>query len=371
MAVSIFRPITRILAGSLLLCGLLIGAAHSAHAPNPHAAASAAPTGIPSSSSSTPTVATFDGQSLSLAELDTKGGREVYDAVEQLYQARVRALYQWLSDELLAREAKIENTTVEQLVETHVNALVPLASDAEVDAFLKERTGSTEIDPPRRREAAWYLTLKHRADKKREYVQTLFTSHAVKVTLESPPAPPAEEIRGAMDPLLGEPSAPVSIVVFSDYLCPYCRTLSGTLHDLLKRYPKDVRVIYRQFPLHPGADALAEASLCAADQGRFEAYHDLLFASPAGNESALDPIAQQAGLDAASFSACMKTGIHKARVSEDLREGERLKIQGTPTLFVQGLRLQGAQSLEQLSSRVEEVLRTQHARVAARASSTP
>jgi protein-disulfide isomerase len=315
-------------------------------------------------------IASIEGRPVTLGELDSKGGREVYDAVEQLYQARVRALYQWLSDELLSREAKAQHLSVEQLLESHVNVLVPVASDAEVDAFLKERTGSSQIDPPRRREAAWYLTLKHRADKKREYVQTLFNTYAVKVTLESPPAPPAEEIRGAIDPMVGEPSAPVSVVVFSDYLCPYCRTLAGTLRDLLKRYPKDVRVIYRQFPLHTGADQLAEASLCAADQGRFETYHELLFAGPAPNPAGGLELAQKAGLDTTAFSTCLTTGIHRARIAEDLQEGQRLAIQGTPTLFVDGLRLRGAQTLEQLSVRVDEALRTQHSRVAANGTTT-
>jgi protein-disulfide isomerase len=326
-----------------------------------HSTALAAPIQSPSAMP----VATVEGQSVSLAELDTKGGREVYDAVEQLYQARVRALYQWLTDDLLAREAKAQHLSVEQLLESHVNALVPVASDAEVDAFLKARTGSSQIDPPRRREAAWYLTLKHRAEKKRDYVQTLFTTYAVKVTLESPPAPPAEEIRGASDPMVGESSAPVTVVVFSDYLCPYCKTLAGTLHDLLKHYPKEVRVIYRQFPIHTGADQLAEASLCAADQERFEAYHELLFASPAPSPAGLDELAQKAGLDTATFSTCLKTGIHKARIAEDMQEGRRLDIQGTPTLFVDGLRLRGTPTLGQLSARVDEALRTQHSRVAA------
>jgi protein-disulfide isomerase len=360
---------------SIALCALLtLGCkapvARAAQTPSPgiqRTAAAQRPranaTDAPALHAAAAPVAQIQGQPVSLEDLDTKGGREVYDAVEQLYQARVRALYQWLSDELLAREAKARTLSVEQLLETQVNALVPVASDTEVDAFLKERTGSSDIDPPRRREAAWYLTLKHRADKKRDYVQRLFDSYGVKVTLESPPPPPAEQIRGPMDPLLGEPSAPVTVVVFSDYLCPYCRSLADSLHEILQRHPKDVRVVYRQFPLHPGADQLAEASLCAADQGRFAAYHDLLFGSPVAAD--LNALAQKAGVELTAFTACLKAGIHRARVAEDVKEGERLAIQGTPTLFIDGLRLRGTQTFEQLSARVDEALRTQRAPVAA------
>jgi protein-disulfide isomerase len=322
---------------------------------NPHAASVPTP-----AAGATESVAQLQGQSFSLGDLDAKGGRAIYDAQDQLYQARVRALYQWLSDELLDREAKAEHQTVDQLLEAHVNSVVPMATDAEVMAFVKERTGNSDIDPPRKREAAMYLTLKRRAEKKREYVQTLFDTYHVKVTLASPPAPPAEEIRGAMDPMLGNAAAPVTVVVFSDYLCPYCRDLSSSLTELLKRYPKEVRIVYRQFPIHPGADQLASASLCAADQGQFAAFHNLLFASPAPNPSELDDLARKAGLDVPSFSACVKNGIHQSRVNEDVQEGQRLLIQGTPTLFVQGLRLRGSQSVDQLSARVEEALHVQH-----------
>src|SRR5581483_2598950 len=178
--------------------------------------------------------------------------------------------------------------------------------------FLKERLSAgaaittadvtadakTEVDDPQRvRQAASYLTLKRRAERKRAYLEDLFKHYDVKVNLDPPPPAPAEEIRGPMTPAIGPAAAPVTVVVFSDYLCPYCKALSHTLESLVARYPSDVRVVYRQFPIHPHADRLAEAALCAEDQGHFAAYHNLLFDRTSLTDDALAPLATEAGLD--------------------------------------------------------------------------
>jgi protein-disulfide isomerase len=198
---------------------------------------------------------------------------------------------------------------------------------------------------------------KRRADEKRAYVTTLFEKYGVRVSLASPPPPPAEEIRGAAQPAIGKSGAPVTIVVFSDYRCPYCQESSRTLNRLLEKHPQDVRVIYRHFPTHPDSKALAQAALCAADQGRFAEYHNLLFGSASAQPNDPGALAKQLGLDLTAFSGCLNSASHAARIDADLKEGQRLGIQGTPTLFVNGVRLRGAQSYERLSAQIQAVLR--------------
>jgi protein-disulfide isomerase len=321
-------------------------------------------------------VACIRNRAITLSDVDHDAGHALHDALEQVYRERTLVLYRMVSDDLLARQAQFQHVSVDQLLKDHVDVQVPTVSDTEATAFLKARSASGEADsqqaqeaatdPQRVRQAATYLTLKRRADRKREYVEGLFKSYGVKVALAAPPAAPAEEIRGAMTPAIGSATAPITLVVFSDYLCPYCRQLSHTLDALLARYPSQLRVVYRQFPIHPQAERLAEAALCAEDQGHFLAYHQLLFDRPSVSLDELAPLATQAGLDREAFTACLGSERNRPRIQDDLNEGRRLVIEGTPTLFLDGVRLQGSQSLEVLSARID-ALRASRAPLAAAA----
>lgn len=304
----------------------------------------------------TSTVAQVGERAISLEELDAAGGRVVYDAREQLYETRVRALYQLLSAELLEREAAARAMTPQQLIDQQVTPHVTPVTDADVEAFLKSQGGSAPSDARGRKQAQVYLGMKRQADAKRTYVSQLFEKYKVQVALAPPPPPPAEAVRGATEPALGKADAPVTIIAFSDYQCPYCRDLSHTLDQLLERYPEQVRVVYRHYPLHEDSEALAQGALCAADQGKFAAYHDAVFARNARAKD-VEPIAESLQLDLATFTACVSAGTHRERIAADLQEGKRLGITGTPTLFVAGQRLRGAQTLQRLSASVQEALR--------------
>lgn len=301
-------------------------------------------------------VAHIGDRAISLEELDTAGGRAVYDARTQLYEARVRALYQLLSTELLSREASSRALSPEQLIAEQVTPKVAPVMPAELEAFLAAQGSAVTNDARGRKQAQVYLGMKREADAKREYVSRLFDKYHVRVALAAPPPPPAEAVRGATEPALGAAAAPVTVIAFSDYQCPYCRDLSHTLGQLLERYPEQVRVVYRHFPLHEDSEALALGALCAADQGQFAAYHQALFARNARAQD-VQPIAESLKLDLPAFKTCVSGGTHRDRIAADRREGERLGITGTPTLFVDGQRLRGAQSLQRLSAAVQDALR--------------
>lgn len=302
------------------------------------------------------TVAQVGERAISLEELDRAAGRAVYEAREQLYEVRVRALYHLLSNELLEREASERKISSQQLIETEVTPHVTPVTDAEIDAFLKAQRAAPAPDERGRKQAQVYLGMKRQADAKRAYVTRLFEKYKVRVSLAAPPPPAAESVRGENTPVLGKADAPVTIIAFSDYRCPYCRELSRTLAQLRERYPEQVNVVYRHYPLHEDSEALAQGALCAADQGQFEAYHDAIFAKNA-SAADLDRLAESLSLDRATFSACVKAGQHRSRIAADLQEGQRLGITGTPTLFVAGQRLRGAQTLDRLSASVQDALR--------------
>ncbi|GBL36410.1 Na(+)/H(+) antiporter NhaA 2 [Anaerolineaceae bacterium] len=163
------------------------------------------------------------------------------------------------------------------------------------------------------------------------------------------------------DPSWGNADAPVTIIEFSDFQCPYCRVFyQTTLVTLLERYPKQVRFVYRDFPLasiHPQATLAAEASQCAHAQGRFWEFHNAVFA----NIDRLGPdlyqsLAISMGLDKERFAACVNSREFSAEVEKDFNDARALGVTGTPTFFINGIPLVGAQPLEAFAQIIEQEL---------------
>jgi protein-disulfide isomerase/Tfp pilus assembly protein PilF len=147
--------------------------------------------------------------------------------------------------------------------------------------------------------------------------------------------------------LRGSSQAPVMIVEFSDFQCPFCRKVQGTLKSLLETYQGQVSLAYRDFPLrgmHSQAEIAAEASRCAGEQGRFWEYHDLLFANPEKlNRRGLAEMAASVKLDEQRFDACLSSGKYAKQVEQDIQDGIRAGVEGTPGIFINGVLLSGAQ----------------------------
>lgn len=157
----------------------------------------------------------------------------------------------------------------------------------------------------------------------------------------------------------GPAVAPVTLVEFSDFQCPYCRMLAARLDSLRTEYPREVRVVFRHFPLssHAQAEAAAVASECAARQGRFWQMHDVLFSKQARlAEGRWAAYGKTAGVpDSAAFEACMARGDLSA-IRRDLDAGERLGVPATPTLLINEWKLVGAPPMDSLRAYVRRAV---------------
>ena len=160
-------------------------------------------------------------------------------------------------------------------------------------------------------------------------------------------------IQGA--PFLGPENAPVVIVEFSDFECPYCSTVSPMFEEVLTRYPKEVKVVFKQFPLamHKQAQSAALASLAAHRQGKFWAYHDLLFENQKSlSEAKYMELAKKLGLDLDKFNKDYKAAANQQALQRDMADAQLAGVRGTPTIFVNGRRLKerNIKELQQLIS---------------------
>lgn len=162
------------------------------------------------------------------------------------------------------------------------------------------------------------------------------------------------------DPALGPTDAPVTIVMFSDYQCPYCKLWHDEVLPLiLQEYGTQVRYIYRDYPLAGHQEALpaARAANCAGDQGAYWPFHDALFSNRAGfGRQAYLQYAQELGLDLQAFQKCLDSTRHEDEVLGDFRDGLRLGVNSTPTFFVNGTRVVGAQPFSIFKQLIEAEL---------------
>src|SRR5262245_19749713 len=191
---------------------------------------------------------------------------------------------------------------------------------------------------------------------------------------QSGPAAPSGPVRASVAdaPMLGRPDAPVTMVEFSDYQCPFCQRFSSTTLRVLKKDYIDagkLRYVFHDFPLdqlHPLARKAAEAAHCAGDQSKYWEMHDLMFQ----NQQALAPQqlgehARKLGLDGARFDECLGSGRHAARVEKGIAEGTAAGIQGTPSFvvgktkpgeIVEGPLIRGAQPVENFRRLIDQML---------------
>lgn len=177
-----------------------------------------------------------------------------------------------------------------------------------------------------------------------------------------PPIPERQAIPTAGSPAQGPDGAPVTIVVFSDFQCPYCAVMSQMLRDTQDAYRGKVRVVFKNFPLdfHEMGRPAAEAALSAQDQGKFWAMHDAIFDVKGGKaltREALMNAGRQAGLDPAKLEADLRTEAHKGQIERDLAQGAELDVGGTPTVFVNGRKVVGAAKVEVLRAIIDEELK--------------
>jgi protein-disulfide isomerase len=265
-----------------------------------------------------------------------------------------------ITTRLLELEAEARGISTEELVNQAVDAKVDAPSQEAIDAFYEARKG--QIRQPKEaveERIGQFLTQQQRQTVLAELVAELKSKYGFESYLE-PLRVPVED---AGFPARGPKSAPVTIVEFSDFECPYCSRVVPTLEQIVETYGDRVRLVFRQFPLnniHPNAQKAAEASLCADDQGKFWEMHNLMFKEQKSLE--LEQLKEKAArleLDVEAFNECIDSSKYAEAVMSDQEAGSRIGVSGTPALFINGRFLSGAQPYEQLAAVIDEELASQ------------
>lgn len=325
---------------------------------------SAAGQALPSPASSPDqVVAEVAGRQVTLKEVDAKW--EEFDAAERarvtqlMYQNRRNMLDQVVGDILIENAAKAASLSVDAYVTGDAATRAVPVSDAEIAQFFeanRERAQGRTLEQLRG-QIKDFLESQRTLQARAQLVEELKAKSAgVKVMLDPPRYTVAT---AAIDPVRGPATAPITIIEFSDYQCPFCARVNPTLDQVRKTYGDKVKIIFKDFPLasHPQAPKASEAGHCAGEQGKYWEMHDHMFANQrALGVPELKQYAVGLGLDAAKFNQCLDSGRHAGLVASGLAQGERMGVNSTPTLYINGRVLIGAQPFDAFKQVIDEEL---------------
>jgi len=319
-------------------------------------------------------VAVVNGQTITQQELDkaaetdlknleTKRLQNEASLAQDKQTILTKALDELVTQRLIEAEAKKEGKTKEQLLEAEVNSNVDVPSAEEVEQFYEANKERIPIPKDQALpQVKQYMVERSRA----RYMDMLVTRLKKDFGFKSYLEPLRASVTTAGFPTKGVATAPVTIVEFSDFECPYCGGLFPTMKQVEKNYPQQVRIVYRQFPLnnlHPHAQKAAEASLCANDQQKFWEFHDSMFGNQ--RELSVPDLKQRAvdlKMDTQAFNQCLDSGKYVAAIQADILEGSRNGVTGTPALFVNGRLLSGNQPYSEIRDVIEDELQRKAAK---------
>ena len=232
---------------------------------------------------------------------------------------------------------------------------MPAPSDEDVkamyDQYKDQIDGTLEEVQEQLRE---YLSAQRAAAAQQEFLAGLREKYGVEINLQ----PPTIEVGTGGRPAKGPADAPVTIIAFSDYECPYCKRAEETVAQVLEAYPDKVRYVHRDFPLdfHANAHRAAQAARCAEDQGKFWELHAKLFTADDITDAGIKALAKGIVGDGDAFDACLDSGKYKDAVDADLAAGQAVGVSGTPAFFVNGRSLSGAQPFEEFKKIIDAEL---------------
>jgi protein-disulfide isomerase len=296
---------------------------------------------------------------LELLELQKLKAKAVAQRTER--QLLEKYLAHLIAEKLLDQEAEKQGVDKNQLLNAEADSKVKEPTDEQIDEVYRDNADRiTKSKEEVKDQIIEAIKDNQKKQLRSAYIAKLEKEHKVSRFWE----PLRFDVNGEGRPARGPHSAPVTLVVFSDYQCPYCKEFSDILKEAISKYGDTLRIIFRQFPIraiHPDAQKAAEASLCAGQQNKFWEMHDQLFQNRSFLKlPELKSRAKDLGLNMDSFNACLDGGRTAMIVHEDIAASFRAGSDSTPAVFINGRYLHGGLvSLNELSQIIDDELARQ------------
>jgi protein-disulfide isomerase len=303
-------------------------------------------------------MAHVDGVPITRAELDERVEDRLARLRQEEYDIRRQALDQLIGELLMEKEAQRRGISKDDLIKDEVERQVPAPEQSQVDSLYQQHKGRFGATTEAKAKAEITRVLRERsvAARREAFRKQLAEKAQVKVLLDAPRIP-IQVPAGA--PALGPASAPVVIVEFSDYQCPFCHRAQETVNRVLSTYGEKVQFVHLDFPLDGHAQAVpaARAARCAGEQGKFWEYHrGLMMERGDLTDADLKARAAKLSLEPAKFATCLASDRYDAAIQGGFEDGAKVGVSGTPTYFINGRMLTGARPFEQFQEVIDSEL---------------
>lgn len=300
-------------------------------------------------------IAEINGTRLTLAQFEAKRPSALFQARNNYFEAEKKAILTYIDDFLLEQQAQKENLTVPELLDKHVNSSIAKDPDDAALRVYYEGLDTTEPFENVRDKIIEHIREGRRTKAKAAYIESLHSQ----ATISFDVAPPRMAIPLKNASIRGSSDAPVVLIEYADYECPFCQQVQPVLDKLEADFKGRMAFVYKDMPLdalHPHAEKAAEASRCAKMQDKYWEYHDLLFKTKGLEVPQLKAEAAQLGLDTTAFDKCLDSGEQAGAIKSVEDEAMQLGLQSTPAFFLNGRFFLGSLSYDQIRKLIEDEL---------------
>lgn len=285
---------------------------------------------------------------------------DLYEAEMKVYEIKYSKLQGMLLEKFMNQDPDKKNLSNDEFLDKYIAKNIKV-SDADVEKFIKERQiPKDQVNPEIKTRIVEFLTVEAKKIAVDKWISEKTKKNPVEIYIQKPVLP-MFEVNVGDAPFKGGADAKVTIVEFSDFQCPFCSKGAVILTELEKKYGNKVKIAFKHYPLpfHAQARVAAEASMCVNEQGPklFWKMHDAMFADQTKlDKDNLVATAKKIGAKEADFKTCLESGKFKTRIDADVAEGGKIGIKSTPTFFVNGKLISGAQPVEVFSEVIDEEL---------------
>ena len=286
---------------------------------------------------------------------------DFFELKKREFDLKMDRLNKLLVDELIGAEAKQANMSLEDFINKKIIGGEVKISDKDYKKFVAEKhIPDSQINAQIKERIMSYLQTLKKQDLIIEHVTKLTKGKPIEVYFTKPKLQVDVEV-GNDAPAMGKEGALVTVIVFSDFQCPFCARGAESVAAIKKKYGNKVRIAFRHFPLpmHHDARPASEASMCVNEQSsdKFWKFHDIVFKNQDKLDKAnLEKFAKEAGADVKKFNECVEAKKYADVVQKDMEYGEKIGVKSTPTFFVNGQLVSGAVPIEQFSEIIDDEL---------------
>lgn len=314
---------------------------------------------------STTKVASWKGGSMTYGDFTSEFMAEIKQKeatyLNDRYTFERSALENKLLEQVLGEEAKtLGKANIDDLIKAEVHDKIADPTDAEIEDFYNKVKSQTNGATLEEIKPQLIMSLKNQQSQEKvmAYIDSIKAKYEIKISLPFPDA--ARVVVSADDdPFIGPKDAPITIIQFAEFQCPYCGKAGESVDQVMKEYEGKIKMVYRDFPLnfHDRAIPAAVAANCSGEQGKYWEMHDLLMSNQrALSDADLTAHATSLSLDLEKWNTCRIDPKQTAEVEKDLADGQKVGVSGTPAFFINGVMLSGAVPFSQFKEIIDREL---------------